>query len=1119
MEIELINVRSLVRKRYLKTIMKIFIFLMCTTVFCLAPKNSFSQEKITIEKDQLVTPDYVFKIIKKQTNLNFVYPKAYFKNSPKIQLKKGEIKASDLIDKVLQNSDLGFELTENNTIIIKETPKVQVKDNPMSQTKQITGQVLDESGVPLPGATVIEVGTTNGTTTDFDGNFSLDVSSEESNIEISYIGFQSQTVTVGTDTQINITMVEDAQGLDEVVVVGYGTKSKKNLTNSVATVQGDVLQQTPSVNVAANLQGRLPGLTASQRTGEPGNNDPVILIRGRSTIGGGSDEDDNNDANAPLVIIDGVQRGNLGQLNPDDIENISVLKDASAAIYGARAANGVILVTTKKGRSGRPTFNLSFDTAISKPTLKSDVLDAVTYAQAFNEAAPGTFSDAAIQRYADGSDPIRFANTDWVDETLKGLPLQQRFSFSASGGSEKIRYLMSYSYLNQEGNYVNNRTNFRQQNARVNVEADLTDNLTFGANLSGIINQKEFTSQGTGTNFINILLANPTLVARYPNGLLGPGRLGQSPLLLDRRGFRNQDETPIFTTFTAAYKIPFIKGLRLDASFNYDQDNQTNKTWDLPYSYSTFNTDTEEFDEVTIGATPRLTERYDKFTTLLYNFRLTYEKTFGDHSVLGMIGQEQQQNKASFVQAFRQNFVSPAIAEINVGSTAPEDKDNNGSSSETAYNNFLGRLNYNYKSKYLLDFVFRYDGSQNFPDGNRYGFFPAVSGAWNISEESFIKDNLSFVDNLKLRVSYGQAGNDRIAAFQFLQAFNFNNNYVFGTTDVPGVSAGTLPNPDVTWEVSTKTDVGLEATLFGGKLGTELTLFREQRTDILVPRDLSTPQIVGFPELPDENIGEVDSHGFEFVLTHQNTIGELNYSFNGNVAFATSEVVFIDETPNQEDYQNQTGLPIGAELFYQTDGIINTQEELDASPNLSEAQLGDLKIIDVNGDGEINDLDRVRFDKTATPEWIFGLNTNFRYKNLDVNLFFQGQTGAFNYDSRLVDLSGTDQSNSFVQRAENRWSATNPNGTMPRSRFFNPGESEFFLLDATFVRLKSAEIGYSFPQDLVSKIGLKNCRLYISGSNLLTWAKEIEHVDPEINGNGTTYPQLRIINYGINVNF
>ena len=1110
MEIELINVRSLVRKRYLQTIMKIFIFLMCTTVFCLTPENSFSQEKITIEKDQLVTADYVFKIIKKQTNLNFVYPKAYFKNSPKIQLKKGEIKASDLINKVLRNSNLGFELTENNTILIKEKAKVQVKDDPMSQTRQITGQVLDEAGIPLPGASVVEVGTTNGVTTDFDGNFSLDVADENSKIEISYIGYVAQTLTVGaTGAQLNITLVEDAQGLDEVVVVGYGTRTKKTLTGSVSTVQGDVLEQTPSVNVTANLQGRLPGLTANQRSGEPGNDDANILIRGTGTL--------NN--NNPLIIIDGVQRANLSRLNPDDIENISVLKDATAAIYGARAANGVILVTTKKGRSGKPNFNLSFDTAISKPTLKSDVLDAVTYAQAFNEAVPGTFSDAAIQRYADGSDPIRFANTDWVEETLKDLPIQQRFSLSASGGSEKIRYLMSYSYLNQEGNYVNNRTNFRQQNARVNVEADLTKNLTLGANLSGIINQKEFTSQGTGVNFINILLANPTLVARYPNGLLGPGRLGESPLLLDRRGFRDQDETPIFTTFTTTYKIPFLKGLRLDASFNYDQDNQTNKTWDLPYSYNTFNTDTEEFDEVFVGASPRLTERFSKFTTLLYNYRLTYENTFGDHSVLGMVGQEQQQNKTSFIEAFRQNFVSPAIAEINVGSTAPEDKDNSGSSSEIAYNNFLGRLNYSFRSKYLLDFVFRYDGSQNFPKGNRYGFFPAVSGAWRISEEPFIKDNLSFVDNLKLRVSHGQSGNDRIGAFQFLQTFNFNNNYVFGTSDVPGVSAGTLPNPNVTWEVSTKTDVGIEATLFGGKLGTELTLWRENRSDILVGRDLSTPQLVGFPDLPDENIGEVDSHGFEFVLTHQNTIGELNYSINGNVAFATNEVVFFDETPNQEDYQNQTGLPIGADLFYQTDGVINTQEELDASPNLDGTQLGDLKIIDVNGDGEINDLDRVRFDKTATPEWVFGLNTGFGYKNLDVNLFFQGQSGAFNYDSRLVNLSGTDQSNSFVQRAENRYSATNPNGTMPRSRFNDPGQNDFFLLDATFVRLKSAEIGYSFPQDVISKVGLKNCRLYISGSNLLTWAKEIDHVDPEINGNGTTYPQLRVINYGINVNF
>ncbi|MEO9513601.1 MAG: TonB-dependent receptor [Flavobacteriaceae bacterium] len=1094
---------------------------MCTTVFCLVPENTLSQEKINIEQDEMVSADYIFKIIKRQTDLNFVYPKSLFKNSPKIQLRKGEIAASDLINRVLLKNNLDFELTANNTILILEKPRSRRIGNIPPQEFQISGRVSDETGTPLPGASIIEVGTTNGTTTDFDGNFSLNVSSENSSIAVSYIGYQGQTLTVGNQTQFNITLVEDSEGLEEVVVVGYGTRTKKTLTGSIATVQGEVLQQTPNPNISANLQGRLPGLTANQRSGEPGNDDPSILIRGTGTL--------NN--NNPLIIIDGVPRGNISRLNPDDIENISVLKDASAAIYGARAANGVILVTTKKGKSGKATFNVSFDTSISKPTVIPDVLDAVTYAETFNEgdfyqqgrptdgSFNPTFTEARIQQFRDGSDLISSPNTNWADETLKSMPMQYRLSLSARGGSDKVRYAMSYAFLEQEGNYVNNPSHYRQHNVRVNVDTDLTDNLRLGANLSGIIRKRESSVEGNFVNFYNILRALPILPARYPNGEIAPGRFGQNPLLLDQRGRRNIEETPLYSSFTATYKVPFIKGLRIDASLNYDQDNHTNKLWVLPYTYQEFNVATGDFDEVTNGPTsPQLTDRFDKFTTLLYNYRITYENKFGNHNLAVMLGQEQQQNKQEWIQAYRENFVSSAIDQINAGSTAPEDKNNNGSSTASAYNNYIGRLNYDFKSKYLFEFLFRYDGSQIFPEGNRYGFFPGASAAWRVSEESFMQ-NLSFINNLKLRVSYGELGNDSVGQYQYLQSFAFNNNYVFGGSDVPGVSANTLPNPNITWEVSRKLDFGLEATLFDGLFGTEFTLFRENRTNILTSRNLSIPEIVGFPGLPDENIGEVDSNGFELVLTHSNNKGDLKYSINGNIAFATSKVVFLDETPNAESYQDQTGLPVGAELYYETDGIFNTQEELDSYPHRGGSGLGDIKIIDLNNDGEIDDQDRFRFDKTTTPEWVFGLNTNFSYKNLDMNLFFQGQTGAYNYATRFEDLGTTEPANSFVARAENRWTVDNPNGTMPRARHDNPGNNTFFLLDATFVRLKSAEIGYSFSKDLLSKVGLEGCRLYVSGSNLLTWSKEIDFTDPEVSGQALFYPQLRTINFGINLNF
>ncbi|MEQ9304039.1 MAG: SusC/RagA family TonB-linked outer membrane protein, partial [Marinoscillum sp.] len=529
--------------------------------------------------------------------------------------------------------------------------------------------------------------------------------------------------------------------------------------------------------------------------------------------------------------------------------------------------------------------------------------------------------------------------------------------------------------------------------------------MTVGANLSGIINKKEYPSEGTWVNFYNILRALPTIPAVYPNGMIAPGRFAQNPLLLDRRGYKQIDETPLYTTFTGTYDLPFIEGLRLDASFNYDLDNHTDKTWQLPYMYNEYDVNTGEYNELITGPpSPILTDRYDKFTTMMFNFRLNYEVSLGDHNITAMVGQEQQKNKHSWIQAWRQNFVSSSIDQINAGSTAPEDRNNAGTTTESAYNNFFGRLNYDYRSKYLVEFLFRYDGSQIFPDGERYGFFPGVSAGWRLSEEPFIRDNLNFVDNLKLRFSHGKIGNDRVPQWQYLQAFTFVDNYVFGSSDVPGVRAGTLPNPGITWETSQKTDVGLEAEFIRGLIGMEATLWKENRSNILAARNLSIPHILGFPGLPDENIGEVDAKGFELIMTHQNTIDQIKYSISGNVAHASSKIVFMDETPNTEEYQNQTGKPVSSALYYKTDGIFNTQEELDSYPHRGSTQLGDLKIVDLNDDGVIDANDRYRHDKTATPEWVFGLNTSLTYQSFDLSVFFQGQAGAVNYATRFEDL-------------------------------------------------------------------------------------------------------------------
>jgi len=1100
--------------------MKWSLFFFCLGIVQVFATNSYSQQtrvSLTFENSRLET---VLNEIENQTDYYFLYNQDQIDVNQTVNIEVRDQKVEEILRPLFQSTDIEYSI--HNRQIVLTSKDSDFENTNSQQAIDMTGKVTDSSGNELPGVSVVIKGTAIGTITDSNGIFSIPNVPSGSTLVFSFVGMRSVEVAVGNQSNINVVMEEDAIGLEEVVAVGYGTQKKETLTGSIVNVEGEELKKSPNSNVSASLQGRLPGLVASQRSGEPGRDDPDILIRGSGTFGN----------NSPLVIIDGVPRDQMSRLNPDDIESVTVLKDASAAIYGARAANGVILITTKTGNIGKPVFNLSYNSAFSHPTKVPDVLDAATFAEVNNEGywyrqgRPETgftpfYSDDAIQKYRDGSDPVLYPNTNWSDEVLKPHSLQQRLSLQATGGTEAVRYLLSFASLDQDGHYRNNPTKYKQYNMRVKVDVNLNDNLTIGANINAIINKKHYASVDTETNFYNIVRANPTIVARYPNGLIGPGRLGENPLLLDQRGFDKYDDTPLFSTFTATYKVPFVKGLKIDASYNYDLRNQFEKKFNLPYSYYEYNVNTGAYDKVqaTKTSTAELTDTYSKWTTKMFNYRITYEKTLGDHQFAVMVGQEQQENSYSYAMAYRKNFVSSAIDQINVGSSASEDKDNGGSASASAYNNYFGRLNYNYKSKYLAEFLFRYDGSQIFPKGERYGFFPGFSLGWRVSEENFMKENVPSVNNLKLRFSHGQIGNDRVGQYQYLQSYSFGNNYVFGSSDAAAIYANTMPNPDITWEVSKKTDFGIDASFWDNLLGVEFTLWKEKRSNILAARNLSIPKILGFSDLPDENIGKVDNHGYELILRHRNTVGELIYRVEGNVSFARSKIVFMDETPQSEEYQNKTGLPIGAELYYKADGIFNTQEELDAYPHATGTQLGDIKILDLNDDGLIDSNDQYRFDKTATPEVVFGLTLGLDYKNFDLTMFFQGQTNAYNYDGTFSGLGSSAFDNAFIERAQDRWTVENPNGSMPRADAYSPGSTTFFLYDATFVRLKNLELGYTLPKSLGAKIGLDDIRLYANGLNLLTWAKEIKWSDPELNGSSLYYPQLRVINLGVNVKF
>jgi TonB-linked SusC/RagA family outer membrane protein len=1103
-------------------IMKLTCLLLLVALVQVSASTYAQSTKLTLDLKNATLLE-LFEEIESTSEFRFFYDSNEIDLTKKVSVKVDKSKIEEILLNVFEETSYDYELIDRHVIIKNlEANKTVLTLN--GQQKSISGKVTDSSNQPLPGVTVVLKGTTTGTVTNIDGYYSISDVEEGTTLVFSFVGMLKQEIVVGTQTKIDITMQADAIGIEEVVAIGYGTQKRATLTGSISSVKGEEIAASPSANVSNSLAGRLPGLAVSQRSGEPGKDDPEMFIRGKGTTGD----------NTILIIIDGVAREGMSRLNPDDIESFTVLKDASAAIYGARAANGVMLITTKKGKLGKPVFDFSYNRAYNRPTKTWDILDAPLFAQVMNEGAwyragrpddwTPEFSDEDIAIIAAGTDPILHPNTDWIKETLKPWAIQNRTNFSVRGGTEKVKYFVSFSALGQDGNYYHNPTQYNQYNIRSNIELNLNEDLTVGFNMSGRYDKGTYTPDGAWLNHVNILLADPTIVAQYPNGLIAGGRAGQNPLLNDQMGEQNYESTPIFTTFSAEYKVPFVEGLKVSGTFNYDVENSFTKTFKTPYTYWTYDTSTEDYIE-TDGSIDivSLEDYYEKSTGLLYNFKVDYSKKINDHAIAVMAGTEQQQNNYNWAKAYNQNFLSTAISQINVGSSSAEDQTAEGSATETAYVTYFGRLNYNYKEKYLFEFIARYDGSQNFPEDTRYGFFPGVSAAWRLSEEDFIQENMPYVDNLKLRGSYGEIGNDRVDAYQYLQAYEFSDNYVFGAADASGLSAGTMPNPNITWEVSKKTDIGLEAGLWNGLLGFDLTLFWENRSNILEQRNVSVSKVFGFTSLPDENIGEVENNGYELILTHHNKVRDFSYNVNANMAFAKNKVIFIDEIsyPEGEEYRAATGMPIGAALYYHADGIINDQAELDEYlPLLASAQLGDTKIMDLNGDGTISANDQARSNLTTTPEYTFGLSFDCQYKNFDFTMFWQGAANVEHYDYRFMRIGRNNRENGFTARAKDRWTVDNPYGTMPRADdgAFNMRNNTLFVFDASYLRLKTIELGYSMPQEWMSKAGLSQVRFYCSGFNLLTFTKQ-DFIDPEADGQFVYYPQQKTLNFGVNVKF
>ena len=984
----------------------------------------------------------------------------------------------------------------------------------------VGGKISDERGNGIPGVNIQEKGTTRGTISDASGKFSIKVAGENSILVFSAVGYVSQEISVGASAVLNVTLELTSKKLDEVVVVGYGTQKKSELTNAVVQVTGEKLKQSNAVSLSNSLSGRLAGLYVNQRSSVPGFDDAQILVRGANTYRNSS----------ALIVIDGVANADpdgLNRLDPNDIATISVLKDASAAIYGAQSAGGVILVTTKRGKTGKPIFDFNENQSWQSPTKKVRSANALEYMKVLNdrrllEGTPPDFPDDFVNAFKNGD---RRAEDWW--KALVGPPVSQsRQSLTMRGGSEKFKYFNSIGTASQGGILRGDtKTKLRQYNLRSNMDVQVTNSFSVGLDISLREKYTQTPQGGPGGELGYLASTSPLQEAyiggdyRYPGQ--GWSQLNPAARILSP-GYRRYTADVASGIINFKYAMPFINGLSLEGFASIDKVLNYNKTFNYTWFY---------YEKDAAGSIVKrpsrsvedvgLREDFTRSQRITENIKLSYSKLIhDDHDINVFVAYEQSEYKDNYFWAQRLGYQSPLIDQLFAGSTDRLNWNNDGSATESARENVFGRAAYAYKGRYLLGLSARYDGSTIFPKDSRFGFFPQASVGWVLSKESFIPQNI--FSNLKLRASWGRLGNDRVDPFQYIGAYGYSTGWVVNGTDVRGVSPTTTPNPNITWEVSEKTDLGLEVGILDNKITFEVDVYKSKTSNILGKRQASIPGYTGLL-LPDENIGKMDSRGVEFQAGYHDNFGKLNFDFNGNMSFNKNKIIFFDEAPLAEPYQKLEGNPLDAALLYKSIGIFRTQKDLDNNIKYPGASLGGLIFADLNGDGEINSNDTYRYDASAFPKMQFGFNFAFDYENFGLTILLQGQSGA---RWRLANgFNSGANGNGLEYVAKNSYSLENVNSELPmiEPNGVAGSNSDFYYHKLTFLRFKSVELGYTLPKNLISKVKISSLRFYVSADNLFMIYNNLQKYgfgDPEfLSSNGGVYPNMKTLNIGLNLTF
>ncbi|WP_373822152.1 TonB-dependent receptor [Bacteroides heparinolyticus] len=1030
---------------------------------------------------------------------------------------------SKAVTELLKNTGLGFEIANLQiTLFNKKEPARQQK-----KEVRVTGVVSDDTGEPVIGANVLVQGTTIGAITDLDGRYMLNVPTG-STLIISYIGYTNSQVKVNAAGNYDIRLKEDTEMLHEVVVVGYGTQKKANLSGSVASVDSKELQNRPIQNLTNGLQGLMPGVTITGTNGAPGQDNGSIRVRGTGTLNTAS----------PYILIDGVESGTLNAIDPNDIESISVLKDAaSAAIYGSKASNGVILITTKRGKTGKPQISYSGYVSFQNATNMIDRLSSAEYASMYNDvlAAEGKtkrFTDEEIQKFYDGTDP-KYPNTDWYDLAYK-TGVQHRHNVNINGGAENASYMASIGYLNQTGILPN--AGREQFNARTNLDMKLSKRFTARMNLAFIKNEYTDASSayagGSSDQIIRQLnLIAPWIVARNDNGTWGTISDG-SPIAWLDSGMKVTRDNYNFTGM-AALDYEIMDGLKLTMSGAYVHNLQNYRYFQKFIQYN----ENKKSDPNSLD------ERFYKWNRTNYDVLLNYDKNFGQHNLKGLLGWHTEKYNYKEQRASRKNFPNNDLTDMNAGDSSTQK--NEGFTRELAMISWFARVNYDYAGKYLLEANIRSDASSRFAEGNRWGYFPSFSAAWRMSEEAFMEDAQNWLSTLKIRASWGMLGNQDALDdyYPALNTYNLDATYPFDGSLNGGYYQKKYRLSTISWEKATTWGIGLDLGFLNNRINATIDYYNRKTTGIIM--DVTVPNEFALDAYKD-NVGAMRNSGVEVNVSYNDRSGDWRWGIAANFTYNKNEILdlgFASDIAPQDQYmgvsggynqRNLVGNPINAYYVYKADGFFASQEEADAytakySPKLGGGKLkaGDLRYVDTNDDGKLTPADRV-YCNTPEPAYTFGLNLNAGYKGFDLSLMFNGAAKVARlFDAHEVYGAFSGDAGHPASIWKKSWTYNPDNAEMPRifTNTNSPSSSRnvpstFWLQNTSYLRLKNLQLGYTFPKEWLSSLGVQNLRIYYSVENLFTIDSMKINIDPEATSQRlSSYPLLRTHAFGINLSF